>query len=154
MARTHAIRDISLSINKKLAWVYGKLRPLGIQPDAFLSKLHQAGFNRFAPMELWRKIWDEDAMFRHFPGTISDTVRAGRLWTYMETHKLHESLWYGHELRNKHKHHTSILDHPLQDVWNKERNQFIRQPRPLHLLTAPLSRGSGGRFSIMWISRC
>ena len=55
----------------------------------------------------------------------------------METHKLHESLWYGHELRNKHKHHTSILDHPLQDVWDKEWKQFIRQPRPLHLLPAP-----------------
>ena len=63
-------------------------------------------------------------MSRHFPGTLSDTVRAGRLCTYMETHKLHKSLWYGHELRNKHKHHISILDHPLQT-------------RPLHLLTAP-----------------
>ena len=63
-------------------------------------------------------------MFRHFPGTLSDTVRAGRLWTYMETHKLHKSLWYGHELRNKHKHHISILDHPCTT-------------RPLHLLTAP-----------------
>ena len=122
---------------KEHAWVYGRLRPLGIQPDAFLAKLHQAGFNRFAPIELWRKIWDDDAMFRHFPGTISDTVRAGKLWTYMETHKLHESLWYGHELRNKHKHHTSILDHPLQDVWCKESKEFIRQTRPLHLLTAP-----------------
>ena len=121
---------------KEHAWVYGRLRPLGIQPDAFLSKLHQAGVNRFAPIELWRKIWDEDAMFRHFPGTLSDTVRAGKLWTYMETHKLHESLWYGHELRNKHRHHTSILDHPLQDVWDKESKQFIPQPRPLHLLTA------------------
>ena len=121
---------------KEHAWVYGKLRPLGIQPDAFLSKLHQAGFNRFAPIELWCKIWDDDAMFRHFPGTLSDTVRAGKLWTYMETHKLHKSLWYGHELRNKHKHHTSILDHPLQDVWDREWKQFIRQPRPLHLLTA------------------
>ena len=68
---------------------------------------------------------------------MSDTVRAGKLWTYMETHKLHESLWYGHELRNKHKHHTSILDHPLQDVWCKESKEFIRQTRPLHLLTAP-----------------
>ena len=121
---------------KEHAWVYGRLRPLGIQPDAFLSKLHQAGVNRFAPIELWRKIWDEDAMFRHFPGTLSDTVRAGKLWTYMETHKLHESLWYGHELRNKHRHHTSVLDHPLQDVWDKESKQFIPQPRPLHLLTA------------------
>jgi hypothetical protein len=27
------------------AWVYGKLRSLGIQQDAFWSKLHQAGFN-------------------------------------------------------------------------------------------------------------
>jgi len=121
---------------KEHAWVYGRLRPLGIQPDAFLSKLHQAGVNRFAPIEMWRNIWDEDAMFRHFPGTLSDTVRAGKLWTYMETHKLHESLWYGHELRNKHRHHTSILDHPLQDVWDKESKQFIPQPRPLHLLTA------------------
>ena len=76
-------------------------------------------------------------MFRHFPGTLSDTVRAGKLWTYMETHKLHESLWYGHELRNKRKHHTSILDHPLQDVWDKECKQFFRQQRPLHLLAAP-----------------
>ena len=106
------------------AWVYGRLRPLGIQPDAFLSKLHQAGVNRFAPIDLWHKIWDEDAMSRHFPGTLSDTVRAGRLCTYMETHKLHKSLWYGHELRNKHKHHISILDHPCTT-------------RPLHLLTAP-----------------
>ena len=35
---------------KEHAWVYGRLRPLGIQPDAFLAKLHQAGFNRFAPI--------------------------------------------------------------------------------------------------------
>ncbi len=55
----------------------------------------------------------------------------------METHKLHESLWYGHKLRNKHKHHTAILDHPLADVWNKEYREFVRQRRPLHLLTAP-----------------
>ena len=54
----------------------------------------------------------------------------------METHKLHKSLWYGHGLRNKHKHNTSILDHPLQDVWDRELKEFIRQPRPLHLLTA------------------
>ena len=123
---------------KEHAWVYGKLRPLGIQPDAFLSTLHQAGFNRFAPLELWCKSWDDDAMFRHFPGTLSDTVRAGKLWTYMETHKLHESLWYGHELRNKQKHHTSILDHPLQDEWDRQCKHFFRQPRPLQLLTAPV----------------
>ena len=55
----------------------------------------------------------------------------------MDTHRLHESLWYGHELRNRRKHHTSILDHPLQDVWNIEWKQFVRQQRPLHLLTAP-----------------
>ena len=79
---------------------------------------------------------DDDAMFQHFPGTLSDTVRAGKLWTYMETHRLHESLWYGHELRNSHKHHTSILDHPLQDVWDREWKQFVQQARPLHLLTA------------------
>ena len=54
----------------------------------------------------------------------------------MATHKLHESLWYRHELRNKRKHHTSILDHPLQDVWDREGKDFRRQPRPLHLLTA------------------
>ena len=54
----------------------------------------------------------------------------------METHKLHESLWYGRELRKKHKHHTSIVDHPLQDVWDRESKEFVRQPRPLHLLTA------------------
>ena len=76
-------------------------------------------------------------MLRHFPGTINDTVRAGRLWTYMETHRLHESLWCGHDLRNKRRRHTSILDHPLQDVWCKESKGFIRQTRPLHLLTAP-----------------
>ena len=108
---------------KEHTWVYGKLRPLGIQPDAFLSKLHQAGFNRYAPVEAWCK--------------VSDAVRAKRLWTYMETLKLHESLRCRYELQNKHKHHTSILDHPLQDVWDKEWKQFIRQPRPLHLLTAP-----------------
>ena len=67
------------------AWVYGKLRPLGIQPDAFLSKLNQVGLDRFAPIELWSKSLDDDAMLRHFPGTITDTVRAGKLWTYMET---------------------------------------------------------------------
>ena len=39
--------------------------------------------------------------------------------------------------KNKLKHHTSILDHPLQDVWCKESKEFIRQTRPLHLLTAP-----------------
>ena len=55
----------------------------------------------------------------------------------METHKLHKSLWYGHELRNKDKHHISILDHPLQDVWCKESREFIRQTRLLHFLTAP-----------------
>jgi len=119
------------------AWVYGKLRPLGIQPDSFLSKLHQAGFNRFAPVALWCKIWDDDAMYRLFPGTLPDTVRAGKLWTYMEMHKLHEPLWYGHALRNKHKHHTSILDHPLPDEWDRGAKSFYRQTRPLHLLAAP-----------------
>ena len=119
------------------AWVYGKLRPLGIQPDAFLSKLHQAGVNRHAPILLWCKTLDDDAMLRHFPGSLRDTVRAEKLWTYMKRHRLLESLWYGHELRNKHKHHTSILDHPLQDVWDRETKSFYRRSRPLHLLTAP-----------------
>ena len=118
------------------AWVHGKLRPLGIQPDAFLSKLHQAGVNRFAPIESWCKIWDEDAMFRHFPGALNDTVRAGKLWTYMETHELHHSLWYGRELRNKRKHHTSILEHPLQDTWCPLTKSFCRR-RSLYLRTAP-----------------
>ena len=122
---------------KEHAWVYGKLRPLGIQPDTFLSKLHQAGFNRFAPVDLWHKTWDDDVMLQHFPGTLPDTVRAGKLWTYLETHKLHESLWYGHALRNKHKHHTSVLDNPLADKWDTEGKSFSRQRRPLHLLTAP-----------------
>ena len=119
------------------AWVYGKLRPLGIQPDTFLSQLHQAGFNRFAPIDLWCKTWDDEVTSKHFRGTLPDTVRAGKLWTYLETHKLHESLWYGHALRNKHKHHTSILDHPLPDEWDRDAKSFFRQPRPLHLLTAP-----------------
>jgi hypothetical protein len=119
------------------AWVHGKLRPLGIQPETFLSKLHQAGFNRFAPIELWYKTWDDDGMLQHFPGTLPDTVRAGKLWTYLETHNLHESLWYGHALRNKHKHHTSVLDHPLADKWDREEKSFFRQRRPLRLLTAP-----------------
>jgi hypothetical protein len=119
------------------AWVYGKLRPLGIQPDTFLSKLHQAGFNRFAPVDLWHKTWDDDVMLQHLPGTLPDTVRAGKLWTYLDTHELHESLWYGHALRNKHKHHTSVLDHPLADKWDREAKSFTRQRRPLHLLTAP-----------------
>ena len=52
-------------------------------------------------------------------------------------HKLHKSLWYGHALRNKHKHHTSILDHPLPDEWNREFKSFQRKHRPLHLVTAP-----------------
>ena len=128
---------------KELAWVYGKLRPLGIQPDTFLSKLHQAGFNRFAPVDLWHKTWDDDVMLQHFPGTLPDTVRAGKLWTYLETHKLHESLWYGHALRNKHKHHTSVLDHPLTDKWNTEGKSFFRQQRPLRLLTAPCLEAVG-----------
>ena len=76
-------------------------------------------------------------MLRHFPGSLRDTVRAEKLWTYMKRHRLLESLWYGHELRNKHKHHTSILDHPLQDVWDRETKSFYRRSRPLHLLTAP-----------------
>jgi hypothetical protein len=118
------------------AWVYGKLRPLGIQPDSFVSKLHQAGCNRFAPTELWCSVLD-DSMLQHFPGTLSDTVRAGKLWKYLDTHKLHKSLWYGHALRNKHRHHTSILDHPLPDKWDREFKSFHPQHRPLHLVTAP-----------------
>ena len=117
------------------AWVYGKLRPLGIQPDSFCSKLHQAGCNRFAPTDLWCGALDDD--FQHFPDTLSDTVRAGKLCKYLDAHKLHKSLWYGHALRNKHKHHTSILDHPLPDEWNREFKSFQRKHRPLHLVTAP-----------------
>ena len=49
---------------KEHAWVYGKLRPLSIQPDTFLSGLHQAGLNRFAPIGLWCKSWDEDDKHR------------------------------------------------------------------------------------------
>ena len=117
------------------AWVYGKLRPLGIQPDSFCSRLHQAGCNRVAPTDLWCSALDDD--FQHFPGTLSDTVRAGKLCKYLDAHKLHKSLWYGHALRNKHKHHTSILDHPLPDEWNREFKSFQRKHRPLHLVTAP-----------------
>ena len=73
------------------AWVYVHLRPLGIPPDPFLSKLHQQSKHyRYAPDEIHR-----------FPGTLPDSVRVGKLWTYMKTHKLHESLWYGHALCEK-----------------------------------------------------
>ena len=75
-------------------------------------------------------------MVQHLPGTRSNTVRAGELWTYMETHQLHESLWYGHALRDKHKHHTSVLDHPLPDERDREKKSFVCQPRSLHLKTA------------------
>ena len=129
--------DLFPAYQQEHAWVYGKLRPLGIQPDSFLSRLHQTGVNRFAPIAEWCKTEDAHAMPRQFPGTLPDAVRAGKLWTHIETHKLHESLWHGHKLRNKHKPHTAILDHPLADVWNKEHREFVRQRRPLHLLTAP-----------------
>jgi hypothetical protein len=122
------------------AWVYGKLRPLGIQPDSFLASLHQAGYPRLAPISLWPTMRaddnDEQGRF-HFPGVLPDIVRAGKLWTYLETHKLHESIWYGHALRNKRQHHTSILLHHLPDQWNREWKEFIPQTRALHLLTAP-----------------
>lgn len=88
------------------AWVHGRRRPPGIQPDASLSHLHQAGLNWSAPVEFWRQIWDGDAMSRHLPSVISNTVRAGKLWTCMDTHNLYESLWYGHDLRVNHTHHT------------------------------------------------
>ena len=108
------------------AWVYVHLRPLGIQPDPFLFKLRQQSKHyTFAPADI-----------HHLPGTLPDSMRAGKLWTYMETHKLHKSLWYGHALRNKRKHHTSILDHPLQDVRLPEHKSFVPQPRPFHHLAA------------------
>ena len=80
---------------KEHAWVYGRLRPLGIQPDTFLSKLHQAGLNRFAPIDVCHKARSDGTMVQQLPGTLLDTVRAGELWTYLENHQLHESLWYG-----------------------------------------------------------
>jgi hypothetical protein len=112
------------------AWVYEKLRPLGIQPDSFLASLHQAGYPRLAPTEVWPTM-------SPFPGVLPDSVRAGKLWTYLETHKLHESIWYGQALRNKHKHYTSILLHPLPDQWIWECKASIPQRRVLHLPTAP-----------------
>ena len=72
-----------------------------------------------------------------FPGVLDDSVRAGKLWTYLETHKLHESIWYGYALRNKRQHDISILMHPLPDQWNRQCKEFFPQTRPLHLLTAP-----------------
>jgi hypothetical protein len=76
-------------------------------------------------------------MYRHFPGTLPDTVRAGKLWTHMETHRLHESLWYGHALRNEHKHHTAVLEHPLPDEWDRKTKSFFRRRGPLKLAAAP-----------------
>ena len=128
------------------AWVYAKLRPLGIQPSKFLSTLHQAGRNEFAPTELWRRPRtplvgaDEEGAdvlesATSFPGVLPSKVRAGKLWTHLDTHGLHKSLWYGHALRNEHKHHTAVLAHPVPDEWSQLFG-FIKQ-RPLHLPAAP-----------------
>ena len=77
-----------------------------------------------------------DATRTGFPGVLPDKVRAGKLWTHLETHGLHTSLWYGHDLRKTHKHHTSILAHPVPDQWSQTLG-FMPQRDTLHLLTAP-----------------
>ncbi len=72
-----------------------------------------------------------------FRGVLDDSVRAGKLWTYLETHKLHESIWYGYALRNKRQHDISILMHPLPDQWNRQCKEFIPQTCPLMMLSQP-----------------
>ena len=69
-------------------------------------------------LELWRDMWGEAAMSRQLIGTIINTVRVGKVMTYIDTHKLYESVWYGHELVYRHTHHTSILGRPWEDVWD------------------------------------